>query len=146
MSYYRGSAFALAATLIMAQPVLSQEIKIGLSGTFTGPNATIGIPYRNAAEIFPNRSAASPVKWILLDDATDPTTAVKNARKFMDEDKVDIVLGSTSTVTASAIIDVVRRVQDRPVRALAGADPRSQAAVDVQRAAAGADHGFGHHR
>jgi len=106
MSYYRGSAFALAATLIMAQPVLSQEIKIGLSGTFTGPNATNGIPYRNAAEIFPNSIGGVAVKWILLDDATDPTTAVKNARKFIDEDKVDIVLGSTSTVTASAMMDV----------------------------------------
>ncbi len=106
MSYYRGSAFALAATLIMAQPVLSQEIKVGLSGTFTGPNATNGIPYRNAAEIFPNSIGGVAVKWILLDDATDPTTAVKNARKFIDEDKVDIVLGSTSTVTASAMMDV----------------------------------------
>ncbi len=106
MSYYRGSAFALAATLIMAQPVLSQEIKVGLSGTFTGPNATNGIPYRNAAEIFPNSIGGVAVKWILLDDATDPTTAVKNARKFVDEDKVDIVLGSTSTVTASAMMDV----------------------------------------
>jgi branched-chain amino acid transport system substrate-binding protein len=106
MSYYRGSAFALAATLIMAQPVLSQEIKIGLSGTFTGPNATNGIPYRNAAEIFPSSIGGTAVKWILLDDATDPTTAVKNARKFVDEDKVDIVLGSTSTVTASAMMDV----------------------------------------
>jgi len=106
MSYYRGSAFALAATLIMAQPVLSQEIKIGLSGTFTGPNATNGIPYRNAAEIFPSSIGGAAVKWILLDDATDPTTAVKNARKFIDEDKVDIVLGSTSTVTASAMMDV----------------------------------------
>ena len=38
MSYYRGSALALAATLIMAQPASSQEIKIGLSGTFTGTN------------------------------------------------------------------------------------------------------------
>ena len=106
MSYYRGSAFALAAMLIMAQPVKSQEIKIGLSGTFTGPNATNGIPYRNAAEIFPSSIGGVAVKWILLDDATDPTTAVKNARKFVDEDKVDIVLGSTSTVTASAMMDV----------------------------------------
>ncbi|HKS60055.1 MAG TPA: ABC transporter substrate-binding protein [Xanthobacteraceae bacterium] len=106
MSCYRGSAVALAAMLIMAQPALSQEIKIGLSGTFTGPNATNGIPYRNAAEIFPSSISGTAVKWILLDDATDPTTAVKNARKFVDEDKVDIVLGSTSTVTASAMMDV----------------------------------------
>ena len=54
----------------------------------------------------PRRSAACRCKWILLDDATDPTTAVKNARKFVDEDKVDIILGSTSTITATAMSDV----------------------------------------
>ena len=106
MSPYRSSAIALGAALLMAQPALSQEIKIGLSGTFTGPNATNGIPYRNAAEIYPTTLGGVPVKWILLDDATDPTTAVKNARKFVDEDKVDVILGSTSTVTATAMSDV----------------------------------------
>ena len=106
MIRYRSSAIALAAGLLMAQPVLAQEIKVGLSGTFTGPNATNGIPYRNAAEIFPKTLGGAPVKWIILDDATDPTTAVKNTRKFVDEDKVDIILGSTSTVTATAMTDV----------------------------------------
>jgi len=103
---YRSSAIALATGLLLAQPVMAQEIKVGPSGTFTGPNATNGIPYRNAAEIFPTTLHGTPVKWILLDDATDPTTAVKNARKFVDEDKVDVILGSTSTVTATAMTDV----------------------------------------
>lgn len=106
MRSYRSSAIALAAALLIAQPSLAQEIKIGLSGTFTGPNATNGIPYRNAAEIFPKTLGGVPVRWILLDDATDPTTAVKNTRKFVDEDKVDAILGSTSTVTATAMSDV----------------------------------------
>lgn len=106
MSRTRVSLVAVAAALLLAQPALAQEIKVGLSGTFTGPNATNGIPYRNAAEIFPSSIAGTPVKWILLDDATDTTTAVKNVRKFVDEDKVDIILGSTSTVTASAMMDV----------------------------------------
>src|SRR6187200_2925008 len=106
MKLYRSSAIAFAAGLLVAQPSLAQEIKIGLSGTFTGPNATNGIPYRNAAEIYPKTLGGVPVKWILLDDATDPTTAVKNARKFVDEDKVDVILGSTSTVTATAMSDV----------------------------------------
>jgi branched-chain amino acid transport system substrate-binding protein len=106
MKRYTTSAIALAAALFAAQPALSQEIKVGLSGTFTGGNATNGIPYRNAAEVFPKMLGGVPVRWILLDDATDPTTAVKNARKFVDEDKVDIILGSTSTITATAMSDV----------------------------------------
>ena len=106
MKSYRSSAIALAAGIFLAQPLMAQEIKVGLSGTFTGPNATNGIPYRNAAEIYPKTLGGVPVQWILLDDATDPTTAVKNARKFVDEDKVDVILGSTSTVTATAMSDV----------------------------------------
>ena len=106
MTRYRNSAIAVAAGLMLANPALAQEIKVGLSGTFTGPNATNGIPYRNAAEVFPKTLGGAPVKWILLDDATDPTTAVKNTRKFVDEDKVDVILGSTSTVTAAAMTDV----------------------------------------
>jgi branched-chain amino acid transport system substrate-binding protein len=106
MKSYRRSAIALAAGLFLAQPLMAQEIKVGLSGTFTGPNATNGIPYRNAAEIYPKTLGGVPVQWILLDDGTDPTTAVKNARKFVDEDKVDVILGSTSTVTATAMSDV----------------------------------------
>jgi len=102
----RGSAIALAASVLMTQTVIAQEIKIGFSGTFTGPNATNGIPYRNAAEVFPKTLGGAPVRWILLDDATDPTTAVKNTRKFVDEDKVDVIIGSTSTVTATAMTDV----------------------------------------
>ncbi|HKU05758.1 MAG TPA: ABC transporter substrate-binding protein [Bradyrhizobium sp.] len=101
-----GSAVLLMTTLLGMHPAAAQEIKIGLSGTFTGPNATTGIPFRNAAELFPKTLGGAPVKWILLDDATDPTTAVKNARKFVDDDKVDVILGSTSTVTATAMSDV----------------------------------------
>ena len=106
MTRYRNSAIAVAAGLMLVSPALAQEIKVGFSGTFTGPNATNGIPYRNAAEVFPKTLGGVPVKWILLDDATDPTTAVKNTRKFVDEDKVDVILGSTSTVTATAMTDV----------------------------------------
>ncbi|MBU3738405.1 MAG: branched-chain amino acid ABC transporter substrate-binding protein, partial [Rhodoferax sp.] len=32
---------------------MAQEIKIGLTGTFTGANAANGIPYRNTSEIYP---------------------------------------------------------------------------------------------
>ena len=104
------SLFARVAASIVAAGLVSaaaaQEIRIGLTGTFTGPNASVGIPYRNAAEIFPPTMGGVPVKWIVLDDGGDPTTALKNARRFVDEDKVDAIVGSTSTPTATALFDV----------------------------------------
>jgi branched-chain amino acid transport system substrate-binding protein len=65
MKRYRSSAIALAAAMFAAQPAFAQEIKVGLSGTFTGGNATNGIPYRNAAEVFPKTLGGVPVRWIL---------------------------------------------------------------------------------
>jgi branched-chain amino acid transport system substrate-binding protein len=85
----------------------AQEIKIGLTGTFTGANAANGIPYRNASEIFPTTMGGVPVKWIVLDDAGDATNALKNTRRFIDVDKVDAIVGSTSTPTATAMFDAV---------------------------------------
>jgi branched-chain amino acid transport system substrate-binding protein len=46
------------------------------------------------------------VNFILLDDATDPTAAVKNVRKLISEDKVDAILGPNLISTAVAMADV----------------------------------------
>jgi len=82
------------------------DIRIGITGTFTGPAAAIGIPYKQASELFPAKVAGRPVTWIVLDDGGDPGAALKNARRFTDEDKVDAILGSTSPPGSMAIFDV----------------------------------------
>ncbi|WP_199902264.1 ABC transporter substrate-binding protein, partial [Azospirillum sp. B506] len=41
-----------------------------------------------------------------MDDATDPTSAVKNVRKLIGEDKVDALLGPNLISTAAAMADV----------------------------------------
>lgn len=99
------SLLATVLAAVAAFGASAQEIRIGLSGSFSGPAATNGIPYRNTSEVFPTTLAGVPVKWVLLDDASDPTTAARNARKFVD-DKIDAILGSTSTVSALAMNDV----------------------------------------
>lgn len=96
----------LAAGLVVAPAYARDEIRIGMTGTFTGPAASIGIPNKQAAELFPREISGHPVKWILLDDAGDPGAAVKNARRFTDEDQVDAILGSTSPPGAIAMFDV----------------------------------------
>jgi len=90
----------------IAATASAQEIRIGLTGTFTGPNASVGIPYRNAVEVFPTTLGGVPVRFVVLDDGGDPTAALKNARRFVDEDKVDAIIGSTSTPPATALFDL----------------------------------------
>jgi branched-chain amino acid transport system substrate-binding protein len=84
----------------------SEEVVIGMSGTYTGPNAAIGAGYRMAAEIFPTMIAGVTVRWVVIDDGGDATTAVKNARRFVDEDRADAIFGSNSPPPATAMIDV----------------------------------------
>jgi branched-chain amino acid transport system substrate-binding protein len=47
----------------------------------------------------------------LLDDATDPTHAVQNARKLISEEKVDVILGPNLISTAMAIADIAHDEQ-----------------------------------
>ena len=56
--------------------------------------------------MLPATLGGEKVKWIVLDDASDTTRAVTNTRKFISEDKVDVILGSTVTPNSLAMIDV----------------------------------------
>ena len=96
-----------ALLAVCATPASARDdIRIGVTGTFTGPAAAIGIPYKQASELFPANIAGRPVKWIVLDDGGDPSVAVKNARRFTDEDQVDAILGSTSPPGSIAMFNV----------------------------------------
>lgn len=100
------AAIGLCAIASVGSAAARDEIRIGITGTFTGPAAAIGIPYKQASELFPKQLAGKPVKWIVLDDGGDPGAAVRNARRFTDEDQVDAILGSTSPPGSIAMFDV----------------------------------------
>lgn len=99
---------ALASALALALTAGSAwaDITIGVSVSATGPAASLGIPEKNTFALLPQTVGGQKVKYIVLDDATDPSTAVKNARKFTGEDKVDAIIGSTATPTSMAILEV----------------------------------------
>ena len=95
-------ALALATTAFAAHA----DITVGVNVSATGPAASLGIPEKNTFTLMPKTIAGQKVNYIVLDDATDTTTAVKNARKLTTEDKVDILVGSTVTPNSLAMIDV----------------------------------------
>lgn len=82
------------------------DIVVGVSVSATGPAASLGIPEKNTFALLPQTIAGEKVRLVLLDDATDTTTAVKNARKLTGEDKADVIIGSTATPTSMAILEV----------------------------------------
>jgi branched-chain amino acid transport system substrate-binding protein len=104
MTRSRLALAALAASL--AVPSAAAELNVGITLCATGPAASIGIPTRNTVALLPGTIAGVKVNYIVLDDATDPTTAVKNARKLTSENAVDVLMGSNSTPASIAMVDV----------------------------------------
>lgn len=109
---------ALAALSLSA----SAQVKVGVITGATGPGASLGIPYKNTFTVLPKTLGGQPVEYIIMDDATDPTNAVKNARKLISEDKVDLIIGSSSVPAATSITDVVAE-QKTPQIALSPVGP-----------------------
>ncbi len=85
---------------------IAQDIKVGVTLSATGPAASLGIPERNTFPLLPQTIGGKKVNYIVLDDASDTTTAVRNSRKLISEDKVDVLIGSTVTPNSLAMIDV----------------------------------------
>ena len=96
-------AAAVATALVSSAHA---EIRIGMTLGTTGPTASAGIPYWKIFAHLPQTVAGQPVKYILFDDAGDPSSAVRNARKLIGEDNVDLLVASTSTPTCLAVVDV----------------------------------------
>lgn len=82
------------------------DITIGVSLPLTGPASALGIPMKNQFALWPQSIAGEKIKLIILDDATDPTNGLKNARRFVTDDKVDLILGSAATPVGVPMIDV----------------------------------------
>jgi branched-chain amino acid transport system substrate-binding protein len=98
---------ALAAILALFAPAArAADVNVGFSVAATGPAASLGIPTRNTVALLPTTIGGLKVNYIGLDDATDSTTAVKNARKFTTENNVDVIVGSNTTPSSLAMIDV----------------------------------------
>ncbi|MFZ6769218.1 ABC transporter substrate-binding protein [Undibacterium sp. Di26W] len=98
---------AVLAAMSLACVSAAAQIKVGVNLSTTGPAAAIGSSSKNAILLWPKEIGGKKVEYILLDDATDPGNAVKNIRKLIAEEKVDIIIGPNTTPNALALLDVV---------------------------------------
>jgi len=103
-------ASVLACSGLIAQQAHA-ELTIGVIMSLTGPGSGLGIPAKNGFALWPDTIAGEKVKLIVLDDATDPTQASKNARRLIAEDKVDMIIGSAAVPPTLAIADVAMETQ-----------------------------------
>jgi branched-chain amino acid transport system substrate-binding protein len=113
---------ALSLSLLCAAGAALAEITVGVTIAATGPAASLGIPEKNTVALLPPTIAGEKVKWIVLDDATDSSNAVKNARKMISEDKIDVLIGSSTVPTSLALVEVANETKT-PQLALAPIAP-----------------------
>jgi branched-chain amino acid transport system substrate-binding protein len=111
MKAVRGFA-AIAALGLIAAGAASADINVGVTLSATGPAASLGIPEKNTFELIGAPSVGGQkINFIVLDDKSDTTEAVKNIRKLIAEDKVDVIIGSTITPNSLAMRDVAAEAE-----------------------------------
>ncbi len=117
---------SLAATVVLAAAVAiaptgaSAQIKVGITVSASGPGAALGQPQMRTVQALPKEIAGQKVTYIALDDESDPTKAVQNARKLITDEKVDILIGSSLTPVSLPLIDIAHETKT-PLLTLAAA-------------------------
>ncbi|MEJ8815098.1 ABC transporter substrate-binding protein [Variovorax ureilyticus] len=97
----------LAAALALGLfGIAHADLTVGVVLPLTGPASGLGIPMKNQIALWPKSIAGENLKVVVLDDATDPTTGVKDAQRLVTEDKVDVIIGSAATPVAIPMADV----------------------------------------
>ena len=108
------------------------EITVGVDISQTGPAAAIGIQSANAIALWPKTLGGQPARYVILDDATDVSQAVKNFRKLTSENKVDAIVGPNITPAALAGLDVLQET-GTPMIALAASASIVQPTSDPKK-------------
>lgn len=110
----------LSALVALAIPSISAaEVVVGVTISSTGPAAAIGIQSQNAMQLWPETLGGEKARYIILDDATDVSKAVRNVRKMTSEDQIDLLVGPNITAGALAILDVLQETHT-PMISLVG--------------------------
>ena len=104
------TTLAALALALSAGPALA-DINVGVVFSLTGPAASLGAETKKAIEFLPATLGDEKINYIVLDDATDPTNAVKNARKLVGENKVDAIIGPNLITNGMAMVDVANEAK-----------------------------------
>ncbi|PNY79604.1 ABC transporter substrate-binding protein [Deinococcus koreensis] len=125
------SRIVLTALLSCCSLALA-DVRVGVIVSATGPAASLGIPERNTVALLPQTIAGQKIVYTILDDASDTTAAVTSARKLIQDNKVDLIIGTTTTPASLAMIDVVSEAKV-PMISLAASEAIIKP-VDAKRA------------
>ena len=94
----QGLMAGLLAAVLGAAPALAQEpLKVGVLVTLSGPGAVLGQQVRDGVALAlkdrDGKLGGRPADLVVVDDELKPDVAVSRARRLIESDKVDFVIG-----------------------------------------------------
>ncbi|SEE52994.1 amino acid/amide ABC transporter substrate-binding protein, HAAT family [Bradyrhizobium erythrophlei] len=120
-----------SAALLVAVPQVGQaDILVGFVTGLSGPVSSIGIPNAKglaAGEAYIGEVGGEKLRVIQLDDGSDPTASARNARKLVEQEKVDILIGTsgapqTLAMATAAIEMKIPMIAVSPIAAVPSGD------------------------
>jgi branched-chain amino acid transport system substrate-binding protein len=108
------AATAMTTTVLAATGAQAADLTVGFVTSLSGPGASIGIPYGRgiaAAYEYASTLDGKKIKLIQLDDGADPSAATRNARKLVEEEKVDVLIGTATAPSTIAMVAVANELK-----------------------------------
>jgi len=105
---------AVVAASIGFATAAQAEITVGFITSQSGPGSSIGVLYdrgMKAAVEYASSIGAEKIKLIQLDDGSDPSAATRNARKLVEESKVDLLIGTATAASTSAMVPIANELK-----------------------------------
>jgi branched-chain amino acid transport system substrate-binding protein len=121
-------AVAVTAMLASLNASVAADITVGFVTSLSGPGASIGIPYEKgilAGYAHADKVGDNKIKLIRLDDASDPSAATRNARKLVEEDKADVLMGTSGVPGTIAMVVVAAETKTPMISLTPSSQPQS---------------------
>jgi branched-chain amino acid transport system substrate-binding protein len=97
---------AVLAVAVACSAAAQADITIGVNLSLTGPLSSLGLPQKASLALWPERIAGEKLNLVVLDDASNPVAASRNARRFVTEHKADVLLGPSGVPEGMAVAQV----------------------------------------
>ncbi|TAK48210.1 MAG: ABC transporter substrate-binding protein [Xanthobacteraceae bacterium] len=121
----------LLAAAVIAVPAVSgaayaQNVKIGSVLSLTGPASFLGDPEVKTLQLYIDRInkagglLGKKIEFINYDDASDAAKANAFTKRLIDDDKVDVIIGGSTTGSTMSMVPLVEKAE-MPFISLAGA-------------------------
>lgn len=110
------ATLALAAALPASAQISDDVVRIGIMGDMAGPYSGNGGPgsvlaARMAIEDFGGKVNGKTVELLTVDDQNKPDVGLNAARKWLDVDKVDAIVGGSASSIALGVASLMKEKQ-----------------------------------